>query len=142
MIYLEINDEIENLFIINDLDLEMELASKSFNVYKVEKNHGEYVGDKDISTIIVATSVSIALLVKTILTIIKFFDDEPYYINFYEATEVLDENGKAILDERGNPIIKSKKIIIKYNSSEVNRSNDVLSILEPYKNIVTTLSKQ
>lgn len=113
-IYLKLSSEVENILADNEMNIEDILESNNIELDEITRIVSPYHSEedarsKDLVTLIVASSASIATIGFTLSKVLKEFFRKPQIVEIYENRELLDQHGNLIFDDSGNPIFKPVK---------------------------------
>jgi hypothetical protein len=112
-IYIEMSDDIQATLADNEISIADILRQSDFQdeiTYGSPPYRTDYGSrDKDIVTIILASSVAVFAVGSAISQVLATLHRKPYFVQYDELVELHDADGNIMLDEKGNPQFKLVK---------------------------------
>jgi hypothetical protein len=109
-LYLVLSQDIKTCFHNNSLGLKDIFKREQLDV-KLEYSHNLSSGndserDKEIIPKIIASSMSLVLILTSLTSLLDEIYRKPYIFEFYENQELRDSKGNIVFGENGDPIMK------------------------------------
>lgn len=145
-IYVELPEEVQQIFAENETSINQILRDNSIDV-EVRQDVAPYKEEdgatsKDLVTLIFAGSTALASITHAITSIMNTLYKKPYWIEYDELVEIRGKDGNVLLNKKGKPIFKTVKKFELVEPRKENKSYSFESMFSAVKGIVLKVKNE